>query len=143
MSVDLASIQSQLQAKTGNSEKAKEQAMMRQQQEMKMNSIMHQLCTPEALERCLLFLWLYSFLNCVIFLFLILVNRIGLVKPEQKAAVEEMILRTSRGRARKVDEDDIVQMLQAVSDAQPEVKVTIKRRATDFDDLDDEEEEEQ
>ena len=55
MSIDISSIQSQLRATQGDSEQAKQQEIQRQQQEMKINSILHQLCTPEALERRLFF----------------------------------------------------------------------------------------
>lgn len=54
MSIDLASIQSQLKASQGNSAQAQEQEKKLQEQQMKINSILHQLCTPEALERSLL-----------------------------------------------------------------------------------------
>ena len=52
-----------------------------------------------------------------------------------------MILRTGGARGRKFDEQEIVQLLETVSNSKPEIKVTFKRRALDFDDLDDEEEE--
>ena len=54
-----------------------------------------------------------------------------------------MILRSYRTRSRPIDENDLVQLLEAVSNSKPEVKVTFKRRVSDFDDLDEEEEEEE
>lgn len=51
MSLDLSSIESQLKASQGNSEQAKEQEKKRQQQELQLSTILHNLLTPEALER--------------------------------------------------------------------------------------------
>ena len=62
MSFDLSDIQNQLRAKQGNSEQAKEQEKKRQQQEMQINNILHQLCTPAALERRLFFLRIRNFI---------------------------------------------------------------------------------
>jgi DNA-binding TFAR19-related protein (PDSD5 family) len=139
MSIDLDSLKAELGMQSGGSEQRKQQEQQKAMQEERKNTILHTLLTPEALERCSpLYFLLIPFLSRLIVRLLScpLVNRIGIVKPEQKALVENMLFQLAPSLSEKVNEDALVKLIERVSSSAPEVKVTIKRRGGTWDDDD-------
>ena len=113
------------------------------QREAQRDSMLAQLLTSEARERCM-FLSVSKQTLSFFFTFLCLfsslaVSRVALVKPEKARAVGDMIIQSAMtGRiGGRVDEDELIRILEQVS-AQFDKQVTVKFvRRRDFDDDDD------
>ncbi|KAK2948932.1 putative programmed cell death protein 5 [Blattamonas nauphoetae] len=114
--MDLQAIQSQLKSQGDSGDKSAEKAQQQAAMEDRKNQILHQILTPAALER---------------------LNRIGVVKPEEKMQLEQMLIRSAGQFSQQLGEDDLVEFLDQVRGAKKEVKVTIKRKTTQWDEDDD------
>ncbi|KAA6397499.1 MAG: hypothetical protein EZS28_006979 [Streblomastix strix] len=107
---------SQLQNGGAGSEQKKQQEEKEKRENEQKNVILHKILTPEALER---------------------LNRIGLVKPEQKAQYEDTLIRAAHSFGQKLDENQLIDFLDHASSNKAAVRVTVKRKASSWDDDDD------
>ncbi|KAH7817650.1 putative programmed cell death protein 5 [Monocercomonoides exilis] len=114
--MDLSQIESQLSEQTKSPEQLKKIEQDRSKAEEQKNQILHAILTAEALER---------------------LNRIGLVNPEKKAQIEMALLQQAHSTRNKIDEDQLVTMIDTFYSSKPEVKITFKRRNDAWDDDED------
>lgn len=103
----------------GDPNQAKQQAEAREQQEMQVNSILTQILTQDARAR---------------------LNSIALVKPEKAKQLEGMLINMARSGqlSEKMSEEQLVKVLEQISQSKQKTKVNFqRRRVMDSDDEDD------
>jgi DNA-binding TFAR19-related protein (PDSD5 family) len=115
MTLDLAQIQAGLAAQSGGGVDEKKQQQKAQMEERK-NELLHRILTPAALER---------------------LNNIGAANPEQKTSVENLLLQSAPSLTQQIDDDQFKMILEQASKTRQEVKVTVKRKTSHWDDEDD------